>query len=513
MTPSQVKKLLQKVNVSKATGLDNISNRILKIAAPVIYQQLTDIFNLSIKLNVFPTDWKKAKVLPVFKSGERDDPGNYRPISVLPTIVRLFERLIYNQFYSYLVNQKLLNPRQSGFRTLHSTVTALLDLNNDWCFNIDRGMINGVILIDLKKAFDTVDHELVLKKLRCFGVLPESLEWFKSYLSSRTQQCYVNGVISEQKPITCGVPQGSILGPLLFLIYINDLTTCTEYGTTRMYADDTNLTYSACSVDELQRQMGKDLEKLSTWLAVNKLTLNILKTEYMLIGSRQRISTLNEVLNLSVNGVTLQQVKNAKCLGVTIDEFLTWETHLTNVIRKVSAGIGVLRRVKKIVPRDNLISIYRSIIEPYFDYCCLVWDGIGTSLAERLQKLQNRAARVITSATYLKRSKDIRSELGWQTLQERRNKLKAVMMFKTLNGMAPRYMEDIFNVHTGNLAYNLRASCKDVALPQVKTDYYRKSFAFTGAKLWNSLPNNLKEENSLEAFVKKLNHVDPSVIT
>ena len=163
------------------------------------------------------------------------------------------------------------------------------------------------------------------------------------------------------------------------------------------------------------------------------------------------------------------------------------------------------------VPREHLISSYRSIVEPYFDYCCLVWDGIGTTLAARLQKLQNRAARVITSATYLKRSKVIRSELGWQTLQERRNKFKAVMMYKTLNGMAPKYMEDMFSQHTGNLTYNLHASCKIVALPQPKTDYYRNSFAFTGAKLWNSLPNDLKEVNSIEAFTRKLSQVDLSI--
>ena len=181
---------------------------------------------------------------------------------------------------------------------------------------IDRRMINGVILINLKKAFDTVENELILKKL-------EALRWFGSYISNRTQQCYANEMLSEEKPITCGVPQGPILGPLLFLIYVNDLTTCTDYGITRMYAYDTNLTYSACNVAELQRQMGKDLEKLKTWLAANKLTLNIVKTEYMLIGSRQRIATQKEVLNLSVNGITLQQVKNAKCFGVTFDENLT----------------------------------------------------------------------------------------------------------------------------------------------------------------------------------------------
>ena len=242
-------------------------------SAPVIYKQLTELFNLSLKSGEYPDDWKLAKVSPVFKAGERNDPNNYRPISILSTISRVFEKLVYEQIYNYLTKNNLLDSRQSGFRSLHSTVTVLLDLTNQWCFNIDRGLVSGILFLDLKKAFDTVDHQLLPTKLEYIGIRGHALEWFKSYLESRFQIVFTNGVLSDKAILRCGVPQGSILGPLLFLIYINDLTTIADYATVRMYADDTNMTFTACSIPELQHDMNIDLQFLQNWLIANRLTL------------------------------------------------------------------------------------------------------------------------------------------------------------------------------------------------------------------------------------------------
>ena len=502
--PATVLELLNAVKISKATGHDGISNRILKIAALFIHKKLTDICNLSIVLGIFPSEWKIAKVTPFFKSGERNEPNNYRPISVLPTIARLFERLIFKQIYSYFSDKKLIYSHQSGFRAQHSTTTALLDLLNQWCLNIDRGMVNGVLFLDLKKAFDTVDHVILLKKLNCYGVDDRALAWFRSYLEDRQQVCYVNGVTSSMASITCGVPQGSILGPLLFLVYVNDFPKSLDYGMARLFADDTNLTFSGCSLAALQDEMTKDLKGITSWLSANKLTLNVLKTDFMLIGSRQRVAALEGNVTLRLNDAVLQQVHSLKCLGVNVDQNLTWDSHIASIRKKVTRNVGILKKVKPVLNRLNLIDIYRSLIEPYFTYCCIVWDSIGETQIKSLQKLQNRAARIITGASYLIRSNDVLDQLGWLNLAEQRQYQKAIMMFKIINGLTPSYLSDMFTRTSSLSDYGLRSSRMNFELPKNRTNYFKNSFAFTGAKVWNNLPNALKEEKSLDTFKSKL---------
>ena len=278
-------------------------------------------------------------------------------------------------------------------------------------------MVNGVLFLDLKKAFDTVDHAILLTKLRYYGVETASINWFTSYLENRQQVCYANGITSSIDYVTRGVPQGSILGPLLFLIYINDISKCLDYGVARLFADDTNLTFSGCSFPALQNKMSKDLKGIASWLSANRLTLNVLKTDFMVVGSRQRVASLEEDIALSLLDTKLEQVKSVKCLGVDIDEYLTWDNHMLSIRQNVTRNVSVLRRVKPFLKTENLINIYRSIIEPYFTYCCIVWDSISETQTVNLQKLQNRAARIITGASYSQRSSDVLCELGWMTLE------------------------------------------------------------------------------------------------
>ena len=198
-------------------------------------------------------------------------------------------------------------------------------------------------------------------------------------------------------------------------------------------------------------------------------------------------------------------------LGLEIYEFLTWETHIASVSKKVSSGISIMRKIKPSVPISSLLNIYQSVVEPYFDYCSIVWNGIGDNLADKLQKLQNRAARVITDAGYLTPTKEILNKRGCSNLEERKNKQKALMMFKIVNGMTPRHLKDILSARPGASVYNLRTSQDDIAILRARTDYYRKSFAFTGAKIWNALPNNMKYEFSFETFGNKLKSLDLSI--
>ena len=226
---------------------------------------------------------------PIFKNGSKSDLNNYRPIFVIPTVAKIFEKIIYDQLYQYLNDNGLLNSGQSGFRSLHSTLTALLETSDKWRVNIDWGLLNGVIFIDLRKAFDAIGHKIILQKLTKYGVDQDALKWFKSYLTNHMQRCNVNNYLSRESPLNCGVPQGSIIGPLLFLIYINDLSNCLNVGTPRLYADDTNVTFSAATIPDLESQINSDLKCIDRWLKVNKLSLNVAKTEFMVISSRQKL--------------------------------------------------------------------------------------------------------------------------------------------------------------------------------------------------------------------------------
>ena len=327
-------------------------------------------------------------------------------------------------------------------------------------------MANGVLFLDLKKAFDTVDHVILLKKLNCYGVDDRALAWFRSYLEDRQQVCYVNGVTSSMARITCGVPQGSILGPLLFLLYVNDFPKSLDYGMARLFADDTNLTFSGCCLAALQDEMTKDLKGITSWLSANKLTLNVLKTDFMLIGSRQRVAALEGNVTLRLNDAVLQQVHSLKCLGVNVDQNLTWDSHNASIRKKVTRNVGILKKVKPVLNRlINLIDIYRSLIEPYFTYCCIVWDSIGETQTKSLQKFQNRAARIITGASYLIRSNDVLDQLGWLNLAEQRQYQKA-MMFKIINGLTPSYLSDMFPRTSSSVSdYGLRSSRMNFELP------------------------------------------------
>ena len=505
--PAKVLKLLSTVDPGKASGVDQISNKLLKIAAPYIHLSLTDFFNLSVETNTFPWELEIAKVYPLFKDGELNDKNNYRPISVIPTVARVFERLIYDQLYNYLNDNNLIDTQQSGFRSLHSTVTALLDLTNDWCVNIDKKCVNGAIFLDLKKAFDTVNHQILLKKLEYFGFDPTAITFFHSYLSNRKQQCNVNGVNSDLLHVSCGVPQGTILGPLLFLMYINDLPNCLKYCTARLYADDTSLTVSGSHIPDIENVMNIDLGHVTLWLIANKLSLNILKSECMIIGSRQRIATLEGDLNLSVNGISLKRVKHTKCLGVHIDENLTWAKHVEYITKKVVCNISILRKVSSTLTPDNRNTVYKSIIEPYFNYCSPVWDSIGDTLSKKLQRLQNRAAGIVTGLSCHPksvRSKQILNQLGWSSLAEMRKQQKAIMMYKIVHGLAPSYLTDMFTEQKGSKIYDLRESKLSLEIPPARTSQFRNCFAFTGALTSNALPDHIKEQSPVSAFKRKI---------
>ena len=327
-----------KMSNNKSPGIDGICCKLLKIAAPIICSSLAYICNLSLFMSEFPMDWKAAKVTPIHKSGDKANVDNYRPISVLSIVSKIMERAVHNQLYDYLMLRNSLNVCQSGFRKNHSTVTTLLDVQDFILNNTDKGYVTAALFLDLKKAFDTVNHELLINKLNSLGIKGNELNWFVSYLNNRVQAVNIGHSMSNFQGIKVGVPQGSILGPLLFIIYVNDLPLCVNCKTV-MYADDTTLLFRSSDQVSLQIDLDSNLNRIAQWFNRNKLTLNIKKTKLMLFGTTKNLDKFKDV-TLKYNNNAIERVDSFKYLGVIFDSHMTWLQHVDHISSNVSKRCG-----------------------------------------------------------------------------------------------------------------------------------------------------------------------------
>ena len=347
----------------KATGVDDIPSKLLKVSAIEITPIVTFLVNLSLKSGTFPCRWKKARICPVYKGGDNTDPGNYRPISILPILSKIIERAVFDQLYPFLDSNDMLHDSQSGFRPGFSTSSALLNITEDWVKSIDDGEYIGLVMLDLRKAFDTVNHNIIIDKLPNFGMNDHVIKWFRSYLNDRSHITGVNGSMSNDQKSLCGIPQGSILGPLLFILYVNELPKYVNNVKVSMYADDTAIYYSSKDVNDIVRIMNNDLNNVDNWLASNKLSLNVNKTHFMLIGTPQKLAHLcNDDLNVNIKGNRLQRVNHCKHLGVEVDDKLLWSNQIDQVRKKVLTGLYFLRRAANFIPKHHQCLLYKSIV-------------------------------------------------------------------------------------------------------------------------------------------------------
>ena len=384
----------------------------------------------------------------------------------------------------------------------------MLKSTHDWYVNIDNSKVNAVILIDLKKAFDTVDHDILLAKMLHYGIKGIEHDWFRSYLNNRKQFCNVNGISSEIQAIELGVPQGSCLGPLLFLLYINDLPFALKKTHATMYADDTTICYASDDMEELNAIVNAELASLNEWLCGNKLSLNVVKTQAMIIGSKQKLSHIKKSSSISpsfnVGYDDIEFVKETKYLGLMIDDNLKWDSQIKNIQTKISRALGLLKYAKRYIPTSTLNDMYKGIVEPHLNYCCSVWGSCGTTRLDKLQKLQNREARIVTNSDFETSAAPLIHELGWSTVEALIHRETSTMAFKCLNNLAPEYLSGCFSKLSDCHNRSLRNSKTDLLLPRMRTSCGQQSFAYRGAKVWNELDLESKLAPSIHCFKSSL---------
>ena len=487
---NDVLKVCHDIDEKKSSAIDGLSSKILKHAFLAIPIKLCKCFVLSVTSGIFPDNWKMARVVPLFKGGDASNVSNYRPISLLPLPGKLLEKLVHQKLIVFIESHQILNCNQGGFRSGHSSIESATELVDDIAFSNNRNLSTLVTFVDFKKAFDTVNHSIVIRKLERLGVRGINKKWIKSYLTNRSQSTIANNSISTLLPINCGVPQGSILGPLIFLIYINDLVDSLGTIHARLYADDTALSVAGDDLTVMAEEMQNGLNRLDDWCKLNRLTVNASKTKLMLFPARKDISG-TRCPDLILNNTTLESVNHYKYLGVTLDTKLNFQLHVQQVQRLASHKIYLLGKIRYLLTKEAALAIYRSKITPYFDYGDVLFHNANTNLLNKLQRLQNRALRICLNAEPRTAVDQLHNDAKLPFLHKRRICHIRVLGYK-------RSLKDKYVCRAGR---NTRAGdAKLLNFWLARNALVARSAHNTCACEWNGLPPEVRNLRNLATF-------------
>ena len=496
ITEPGVQKLLERLKVHKAAGPDQIGPRVLKELAETIAPILTVIFKRSYDTGEVPDEWRTANVIPIYKKGKKNEASNYRPISLTCISCKLLEHIITSSIMSHANTHSILYSLQHGFRSMRSCETQLLEFIADIANTTQKGAQTDILIMDFSKAFDKVGHARLVRKLHHYGIQGKTNKWIKSFLANRTQTVVLEGERSDEAIVTSGVPQGSVLGPCLFLFYINDIPNNIS-SRVRLFADDTVMYLTIRSTRD-GNTLQSDLQKLGEWERTWQMEFHPGKCQVLSITRNKNIIKHE----YSLHGNKLEHVDTAKYLGVTLSHDLRWNQHITNITNKANRSLGFLRRNLQINNPQLKATAYKTLVRPSVEYAASVWDPYTITNIRKIEMVQRRAAR-FTLNRFRNRSSvsSMIEQLGWTSLEERRKHQRLTMLYKIRNGLVAvdgtQYLTSVQRPTRHN---------HDQALivPQSSTDYHRFSFFPRTVREWNALPAATVNASSLNMFRRRI---------
>ena len=492
----------KEIHKTSSFGSDAIPYKYLKDALPVLYIYITIIVNTSIVTGLFPRLWKHPYVVPVFKSGDENEVGNYRPISLLSIVSKILEKIVASQLMSFLETHNLLANSQHGFRSNLSTETALMKVNEHIYNNIDEQKISLLLLLDLSKAFDSVCHETLL--LKCNHLNVDEF-WFKDYLSDRIQSVKIGSIISSPRNVKFGVPQGSILGPILFLIYINDMSDVLKEYFLVQYADDTQIIISGHirELDDLINRAEIALRSAKKYFQLNGLNVNENKTQAMFIGSRQYISRIPPDVRIFFGETPIIPSHSIKNLGIYMDRFMLYDHHINVITKKANGVLLFLHRIQDNFDKTTRIIIVQSLALSIINYCSKIWGMTTREQLDRVQKVQNFAAKVAYGgARKYDHVTPILKDLNWIGIRDKISFDICIFMYKVINNMLPDWLYK-FPLVSDTQVRSTRQS-NHLAIKRTNTDLSKRAISVRGPKEWNDIPSYIKNSSSIQLFKKNL---------
>ena len=492
---SEILDILKSIDTSKSTGPDGISPRMLKEAAAVIYPSLCRLINLSLSSCKVPSEWKKAHVLPLHKKKEKDILDNYRPVSLLSCVSKILERALFKHVFNYFRDNFLISLYQSGFTPGDSTVNQLVQIYHLLCDALDKKKEVRIVFCDISKAFDRVWHEGLIYKLRNMGIQGALLLWFKDYLSNRYQRVVLEGEKSSWSLIKAGVPQGSVLGPLLFLVYINDISNNVN-SNIRLFADDTTIFVEVDNPETAAETLNNDLRNMSDWANQWLVTFSPPKTKSMIVSFKHDVYHPP----LFFNDTQIDVVSSHKHLGITLSDNLKWNDHVHSSVTKAGQKVDILSRLMYKVDRYTLNVLYKTFVRPTLEYGDVLLCNLTENQKYDIEMVQKRAGRIISGATRGVPRNIIYTELGWESLEKRRERHCILYFHKILHGQTPAFLSDLLPGYVQErVPYNLRNAQNLDTMP-ARIGALHNSFIPYTIRLWNNLPQNLRDLHEFENF-------------